>query len=266
MAGQIEQYPWSFGPEVENGVREAIRLRYRLLPYLYAAFLHAAETGAPVQRPLLFDYQYDDRTRNLDDQYLLGADLLVAPVLHPGASQRSVYLPAGGWYAWHSGEFFADPGSISVATPLGSIPVFARAGAVIPMWPEAPPSTLGYQPKTIELRVFVPAADGVFTSFWQEDDGESTAAQLADQRLRSTVAVRRRGATISLSGTVSGAGFPQFRRTSLRIRIVGADPTSVTADGDEIPLGGTRAGDESADARWFELPNAGAAFEVSFEV
>ena len=75
-------------------------LRYRLLPYLYAAFLHAAETGAPVQRPLVFDHQYDHAVRSLDDQFVLGADLLVAPVLTPGATARQVYLPAGTWYAW----------------------------------------------------------------------------------------------------------------------------------------------------------------------
>ncbi len=66
----------------------AIRLRYRLLPYLYAAFLQAAETGAPVQRPLVFDYQYDPTVRDIDDEYLLGADLLVAPVVDGGRRPR----------------------------------------------------------------------------------------------------------------------------------------------------------------------------------
>ena len=85
-------------------VREAIRLRYRLLPYLYAAFLHAAETGAPVQRPLVFDHQYDAAVRDLDDEYLLGPDLLVAPVFAAGQTARQVYLPEGDWYDWHTGE------------------------------------------------------------------------------------------------------------------------------------------------------------------
>ena len=74
-------------------VRAAIKLRYRLLPYLYACFLTAAETGAPVQRPLVFDYQYDGAVRDLDDQYLLGPDLLVAPVIEAG--DRAPGLPAG---------------------------------------------------------------------------------------------------------------------------------------------------------------------------
>ena len=80
------------------------RLRYRLLPYLYAAFVRAAETGAPVQRPLVFDHQHDPAVRDIDDEYLLGPDLLVAPVLEPGQTARQVYLPAGDWYDWHTGE------------------------------------------------------------------------------------------------------------------------------------------------------------------
>ena len=78
--GNVDQYAWSWGEVVQELVRAAIRLRYRLMPYLYASFLHAAETGAPIQRPLVFDYQYDPTVRDIDDQYLLGPDLLVAPV------------------------------------------------------------------------------------------------------------------------------------------------------------------------------------------
>ena len=71
--GNVDQYAWSWGEVVQELVRAAIRLRYRLMPYLYATFLHAAETGAPIQRPLVFDYQYDPTVRDIDDQYLLGA-------------------------------------------------------------------------------------------------------------------------------------------------------------------------------------------------
>ncbi len=73
-------------------MRDAIQLRYRLLPYIYTAFVTASETGAPVQRPLIFDHQLDHAARDLDDQYLLGPDLLVAPVLKSGITARQVYL------------------------------------------------------------------------------------------------------------------------------------------------------------------------------
>ena len=83
-ADQRDQYPWSYGATVEELCRRAIRLRYRLMPYIYAAFLHAAETGAPVARPLMFDFQHDRTTREIDDAYLFGDALLVAPVYKAG--------------------------------------------------------------------------------------------------------------------------------------------------------------------------------------
>ena len=92
--GNVDQYAWSFGDVIGEHVRAAVKLRYRLLPYLYACFLTAAETGAPVQRPLVFDYQYDGVVRDIDDEYLLGPDLLVAPVTAAGID-RAPGLPAG---------------------------------------------------------------------------------------------------------------------------------------------------------------------------
>ena len=141
--GNVDQYAWSWGEVVQELVRAAIRLRYRLMPYLYGTFLHAAETGAPIQRPLVFDYQYDPTVRDVDDQYLLGADLLVAPVTTPGQTARHVYLPSGRWYDWYSGHGVSGGQFVLVQTPMDRIPLYARGGAVIPMWPEAPSSTDG---------------------------------------------------------------------------------------------------------------------------
>ena len=95
MIGNVDQYAWAWGGAVLDLAREALQLRYRLLPYLYAAFIRASETGEPVQRPLVFDHQDDDTVRDIDDQYLLGRDLLVAPVTEPGMTARQVYLPRG---------------------------------------------------------------------------------------------------------------------------------------------------------------------------
>ena len=91
--GNVDQYAWAFGDVVQDHVRTAIKLRYRLLPYLYACFLKAFESGAPVQRPLVFDHQYDATVRDIDDQYVLGSDLLIAPVVGPGG-HRASGLPA----------------------------------------------------------------------------------------------------------------------------------------------------------------------------
>jgi alpha-glucosidase len=177
--GNVDQYAWAWGDAILALVREAIALRYRLLPYIYSAFVTASETGAPVQRPLVFDHQYDPAVRDLDDQYLLGPDLLVAPVYESRATARHVYLPAGEWIDWHTGERFAGPRFVVAETPMDRIPIYVRAGAVIPMWPSAPPSTAS-RPDVIELHAFVP---GSGTSTLVEDDGLTVGGPVRRTRL-----------------------------------------------------------------------------------
>jgi len=253
--GNVDQYAWAWGDAVRDLVRDAIRLRYRLLPYLYAAFVRAHETGAPVQRPLVFDHQYDPVVRDIDDEYLLGPDLLVAPVVSAGATARQVYLPAGGWYDWHTGEPVGGSRFLLTATPMDRIPIYARAGAVIPMWPEAPPSTADHHPSAIELHVFVPDADGTHGSLLQEDDGLSFAA-LEGARHRTTFELTRSGDRVTLDARVDGHGYPEFARTAFHLVIHGAAPPTVVLDGIEV---------RTDDAR-VAFPNAGGAFTAEFEV
>jgi alpha-glucosidase len=251
--GNVDQYAWSFGTLVERHVREAIRLRYRLLPYLYAAFVRSGQTGEPVQRPLVFDYQDDAAVRDVDDQYLLGRDLLVAPVIRPGTTARQVYLPAGQWYDWHSGEPAGGACFVIVPTPMDRIPVFARGGAVIPIWPDAPPAAAGHQPEVVELHLFVPGADGRTTSVLVEDDGLTLAAAGGAQ-LRTTFAVVRSGAELTVTADVAGAGYPEHARQAFRLVVHGAQPATVRLDGDEVradPGGG------------FVLPNRGTPFQLT---
>jgi alpha-glucosidase len=253
--GNVDQYAWSWGEVVQEIVREAVRLRYRLLPYIYASFLTASETGAPVQRPMVFDHQDDPTVRDLDDQYLFGPDLLVAPVLQPGQTARQVYLPEGDWYDWHSGERHDGQAFIHVPTPMERIPVFARGGSVIPLWPEAPDSTAGYHPEELELRVFIPSTDGVFESELQEDDGLSFAAS-EGARHRPRFTLTRRGAQVRLHGETQGEGYPEFARRQFRIVLEGATPLTVRHGGALVPY---------ADGG-VVLPNAGEALSVEFEV
>ena len=146
--GNVDQYAWAWGEAVLGLVREAIELRYRLLPYIYAAFLRASETGAPVQRPLVFDHQYDAAVRDLDDEYLFGPDLLVAPVTEAGQHRPPGLPPRRRLVRLaHGFELVGGTRFLLAATPMDRIPLYARGGAVIPMWPEAPPSTAGYHPR-----------------------------------------------------------------------------------------------------------------------
>jgi alpha-glucosidase len=253
--GNVDQYAWAWGDVVRDLVRDAIRLRYRLLPYIYAAFLRASETGAPVQRPLVLDHQYDPVVRDIDDEYLFGPDLLVAPVVAAGQTARQVYLPAGDWYDWHTGEPVGGGRYVLTATPMERIPLYARGGAVIPMWPQAPPSTAGYHPPAIELHLFVPGGDGTHRSLLQEDDGLTFAA-LHGARYRTTFEVTRRGSRVAVRAEVDGDGYPEFARAAFHLVVHGAAPATLLLDGTEL---------DASDGR-FVVPNAGERFTAEFEV
>jgi alpha-D-xyloside xylohydrolase len=121
---------WSFGEEACLILTSYILLRERLRPYLHVQAKEASRTGIPVMRPLLLEFPNDERCWDVDDQFLFGPDLLVAPVLEQHASERSVYLPAGtDWTdVWTHAR---EPGGavVTAATPLERIPLFLRDGA-----------------------------------------------------------------------------------------------------------------------------------------
>lgn len=166
------QEPWQFGPEVEAACREALRLRYRWLPYLYTLFEEAARTGMPVIRPLMLAYPDDPETWRLSDQFLLGPDVLVAPVLRPGQRRRMVYLPAGRWRDLLTGAVHRGPAHIIAEAPLERMPIFIREGAILPEFPPLRHASLQGVPH-LELVLYgSPDASGSRLA-WYEDDGES---------------------------------------------------------------------------------------------
>jgi alpha-glucosidase len=253
--GERDQYPWSFGPGVEKRSRAALDLRYRLLPYIYSAFQMASETGDPVQRPLVYDFQDDRHARETDDAYLLGDALLVAPVLGPGQTARHVYLPRGTWVDWYTGERHAGGQFITASAPLDRIPLFARGGHVIPTHATAITSTMGHYPEMLDLHVVVPDEDGEYYSQLHEDDGISDAFAHG-QFLRTTFCVTRQGRRVRFSSKVAGRGFPEFRRRRLRLAFRGCVV-------DRLELGGLAV--EANEGRT-EFENRGEAFELSFSI
>ncbi|MFI8188728.1 TIM-barrel domain-containing protein [Streptomyces sp. NPDC085946] len=125
--------PWEFGAEVLEHARAALAERRRLLPYFVTLAHLARRTGAPYVRPLWWSAPEDRALRDCEDAFLLGDCLLVAPVLDPGADRRAVPLPRGRWYDTATGRAYEGPARVIVDAPLGRIPVFARAGAVLPV-------------------------------------------------------------------------------------------------------------------------------------
>ncbi|MGX1564571.1 glycoside hydrolase family 31 protein [Streptomyces sp. NPDC055506] len=130
-AGRRE--PWEFGPEVLEHARVALVERRRLLPYFMTLAHLARRTGAPYVRPLWWAAPEDRTLRDCEDAFLLGDSLLVAPVLDPGADRRAVQLPRGRWYDTVTERAYEGPAQVLVDAPLSRIPVFARAGAVLPV-------------------------------------------------------------------------------------------------------------------------------------
>jgi len=250
-----DKYPWSFGPGTEKVARTALELRYRLLPYIYSAFVASSETGAPVQRPFVFDFQHDRQAWDTDDAYLFGEALLVAPVTAAGCTARHVYLPPGSWLDFYTGERHAGGQVITASAPADRIPLFERGGYVIPMYDAAPLSTMGHYPELLELHVIVPDEDGDTQSMLQEDDGVSNAFA-AGALLRTTFTVTRRGTLVTVNLSTSGNGFPEFRRSRLRFTLKGWSGDSVELDGRPTLVQGCQ----------FECENRGEACSFSFSV
>ena len=169
MWAKPRQEPWSFGPRVEAIARAALELRMRLLPYLYGLFREAEENGAPVWRPLFYEFPDDRDAVAVADQVMLGARLLIAPVLERGAREREVYLPAGRWFAFDDDAAFVGPRRLRIAAPLERLPLFVRAGSVIPT---RSPTLHSAEPprEPLVLEVF-PGDDS--SAVHVEDDGES---------------------------------------------------------------------------------------------
>lgn len=233
--GDGDHYPWSFGGELETIARRALKLRYRLLPYLYSAFMRAAETGEPVQRPLHFDFQDDPESLRIEDEYLLGDALLVAPVLEPAATHRDLYLPPGTWSDFHGDEVHSGKRRISVETTLDHVPIFARGGKVIPMYPSAPRSTMDAAPERLELHVFAPQRDSLTTSVLHEDDGISFAFR-DGAFLRSVLELELHDGELRLRARTQGNGFPEARRKELSVVLHDFRAASARLDGRQIPL------------------------------
>jgi alpha-D-xyloside xylohydrolase len=159
---------WSYGADAQKILVNFDRLRYRLLPYIYSlAWKTTSEAYTPM-RPLVMDFRTDARAIDIGDQFMFGPAFLVNPVTEPAASSRRLYLPEAKWYDFWSGETFAGPKTIDAPAPIERMPLYVRAGSILPLGPEMEWST--QKPEDpIELRVYR-GADGQFTLYEDEND------------------------------------------------------------------------------------------------
>lgn len=161
---------WSYGPEAEKILVAFDRLRYRLMPYIYSTAWRITHENYTPMRPLVMDFAADHRTWNIGDEFLFGPSILVSPVTEQGAATRHLYLPAGSrWTDFWTGATVAGGGAIDAPAPLDRIPLFVRAGSILPMGEDveyAQENPAG----PVEIRVY-PGADADFALY--EDEGDN---------------------------------------------------------------------------------------------
>jgi alpha-glucosidase/alpha-D-xyloside xylohydrolase len=206
-------------PEVEPICRKYLELRYRLMLYLYSAVRETHETGLPIMRALWLHYPDDATAVARGDQYLWGRDILVAPVVEKGATERRLYLPRGHWYDFWTEERIEGGREVSKAVDLATIPLYVRAGSIIPLGP-----VKQYTAEKVDgplTLVIYPGADATFTLY--EDDGLTF-----DYRRGKWMGVRMtwndRARRLSLRLAKGSRMLPPQRR-SIEIRVAGEKTT-----------------------------------------
>jgi len=230
-----DQEPWRFGKYYEDIIRKYLKLRYRLLPFLYTTLHEAHDTGVPLFRPLVLNYQSDSNTVNLDDQFMIGEDLLVAPIVQPNQTSRMVYLPEGVWYDFWTKRKQRGGTMIRVEAPLDVVPMFIRGGSIVPQGPEMKyVGEKAFDPITFYIH---PDDKGRAATVLYEDDGTSPAYKRGVYRkTRVSVSSSNNGVEIVVAPP-EGSYQPGNRRLLFVAPFAGT-PREVTLDGKRLGAGG----------------------------
>jgi len=221
------RWPLDRSAESRTIAHHYAKLRYELMPYLYTAAHQANETGTPIARPMLLDYGQDEKAWQFDLQYLWGDSLLIAPNAE-ASDKKSVWLPEGQWYDYNTQQPIAGNQVIEVAAPAGTLPIFAKAGAIIPKR-EFALSTAFIDAQKLELDVFA-GADG--NAELVEDDGVTEAYHRDKALMRTQLSYEQATRTLTIhaaQGSYQGA--PAER--SYKIRLYGLTDAACAIVGDQ---------------------------------
>ena len=227
-----DQEPWRFGKYYEDIIRKYLKLRYELLPFLYTTLEEAHRTGVPVFRPLVLNYQDDANTYNLDDQFMIGTELLVAPILKSAQTKRLVYLPRGTWYDYWTNRKHVGGTMIEVDAPLDTVPMFVRAGAIIPKGQVM--NYVGEKPSAPRFVIY-PDDRGQAETTLYEDDGLSPAYKKGVfRRTRVTLSGPTTRSMLININTSEGTYQPASRSFEFFLPVT-FPPVSMSIDGKRIP-------------------------------
>lgn len=233
--GAVDMYdhePWRYGAPYEDIVRKYLKLRYRLLPFLYTTLEEAHRTGVPLFRPLLLNFQDDANLLNLDDEFMIGDALLVAPVVRAAERGREVYLPKGRWYDFWSATPIAGGTMQRVEAPLDHLPLYVRGGSIVPSTDSM--NYTGEKPwSPLRFDVY-PDEQGNATGSLYEDDGVSPAYLRGESR-RTVVNCKRDGNATVVSFAAPAGNYRTAARNyevTLHAQPTG---TNVFVDGQALP-------------------------------
>lgn len=256
-----------------------IRQRYELIPYYYSLAYQAYQQGKPVIAPLVLYYQNDPNVRQVGHEKLIGRDLLVGVVANHGEYERDVYLPAGRWVNYHSNEWINSSGQTIADVPvyrdgLFRLPVFARAGAIIPqMFVDqntkdafGHPKIGGTAHNDLIVRVYADSTPSSFTLY--EDDGETLKYDSQGQPIyhhRTTLLRQQQLSPDAVKVTIDAAqnhngsgpypGAVMDRHNIVRLIVDNAQATGVTLNGTALPQQSSQAAFEAAASGWFNAGN-----------
>jgi len=225
-----EREPWSFGEPYTSINRKFIELRYRLIPYLYSVFWEHHRYGFPILRPIIMHEQEVYKNHFRQDEFTYGDKILVCPVLAPGEKTRKVYLPKGKWYYFWTNEMVDGGQEVEVTTPLDTMPIFMKAGSVIPEYP-----VMQYvgECEIQEVKLNVYYADYEVNSFLFEDYGETFAYE-QDIYLEKKFVVEGKSNKLTIQQSMEGLYTPRYENYEMNIIGLPFKPTRVVADNKEV--------------------------------
>ena len=222
--------PWTY-PAYTHYVRDAIKLRYSLIPYFYALLDEAATVGSPIMRPLVYEFQEDPQVAEESFEFMLGPALLVANVVEPQQTTKTIYLPKGArWFDLHTHQYYDGGQTITIPVDLNSIPMFLRSGGILP----TSPGLNNIHNEPIEkLRILVePSEAGKFTVY--EDDGISNDYRTGDL-LRTHIQVTPGSQGVTLDFQREGNYATKVKELELVVGCPTVAPVAVMIAGNEVP-------------------------------
>lgn len=237
VKGSPDQEPWSYGEPYLSIVRRFIELRYELLPYLYTAMWVMCERGWPMVRPLAWAAPQAAILWDVDDAFLCGDKLLIAPMLAPGAAEREVVLPPGTWYDFWTNRQHHTDGDVATViqlAPLEIMPLFVQGGTVLTLG-ESGPSVEQRKDKFLRLNVYPLAGAGEATTELYEDAGTGLAYQRGERRLSQFQLYQTEDA-IKIRWEKVGAYTPPYEHIALTICGLKRVPKEVRADGEAYAI------------------------------